>query len=149
MWTYTNGTIADDRMEHYRRERRRRYQDAGNWVGILFSVQAMGSVVWAIVLPKFNNEKMAYALSLVIGGVGFAMLPFLHDKYLLSCPSSSSVALGQLCSPCRSPSSPTLLRVMVTWVLTSDSSTAPSVFHRSSCSPWWWTRIVGGRLSPE
>ena len=37
----------------------------------------MGSVLWAVVLPQFKNTKMAYAVSLIIGGIGFALIPFL------------------------------------------------------------------------
>lgn len=33
-----------------------------------------------------KNEKAAYALSLVIGAVGFALVPFVHDKNLLAIP---------------------------------------------------------------
>ena len=62
------------------------FQEAGNWVGVLFAVQAMGSVVWATILPQFKNTKLAYAISLVIGGIGFAMVPFLHDQYLQFIP---------------------------------------------------------------
>ena len=62
------------------------YQAAGNWVGILFAVQAVGSVLWAVVLPQFKNTKMAYSVSLIIGGVGFALIPFLHDQYLQFIP---------------------------------------------------------------
>ncbi len=29
---------------------------------------------------------MAYALSLVIGGIGFILIPFVHDKYLMIIP---------------------------------------------------------------
>lgn len=85
MWTYTNGTVAancwgttDVTSEGY--------QAAGNWVGILFAVQAIGSVVWAVVLPKFKNRKMAYSLSLVLGGVGFVSCAFIHDQYVLFVP---------------------------------------------------------------
>lgn len=85
MWTYTNGTVAancwgttDVTSEGY--------QSAGNWVGILFAVQAIGSVVWAVVLPKFKNRKMAYSLSLVLGGVGFVACAFIHDQYVLFVP---------------------------------------------------------------
>ncbi len=85
MWTYTNGTVAancwgttDVTSEGY--------QAAGNWVGILFAVQAIGSVVWAVVLPKFKNRKMAYSLSLVLGGVGFVACAFIHDQYVLFVP---------------------------------------------------------------
>ena len=55
-------------------------------MGILFAIQAVGSVVWAVVLPQFKNTKVAYAVSLVIGGVGFALIPFLHDQYLQFIP---------------------------------------------------------------
>ena len=82
MWTYTNGAIAetcwgttDVTSEGY--------QEAGNWVGVLFAVQAVGSVLWAMVLPMFKNRKFAYALSLVIGGIGFITIPFVHDQYVL------------------------------------------------------------------
>lgn len=85
MWTYTNGTVAancwgttDVTSEGY--------QNAGNWVGILFAVQAIGSVIWAAVLPQFANRKAAYAVSLVLGGIGFAACAFIHDQYLLFIP---------------------------------------------------------------
>lgn len=58
------------------------YQTAGNWTGILYAIQAMGSVVWASVLPRFRNMKVAYAASLVLGGIGFALIPFVHDQYM-------------------------------------------------------------------
>ena len=62
------------------------YQVAGNWTGVLYAIQAMGSVVWATVLPRFKNTKMAYAVSLLLGGIGFALIPFCPDKYLQIVP---------------------------------------------------------------
>ena len=85
MWTYTNGTIADT-VWHTTDVASKGYQEAGNWVGVLFFWQAIGSVLWAMALPKFKNEKFAYALSLVIGGIGFAIVPFIGDKNLLVLP---------------------------------------------------------------
>ena len=85
MWTYTNGTIADT-VWGTTDASSEGYQLAGNWVGILFAVQAIGSVLWAVVLPRFKNIKVAYALSLVIGGIGFAMVPYIHNQYLLFVP---------------------------------------------------------------
>ncbi|MEE1092661.1 MAG: MFS transporter [Prevotella sp.] len=82
MWTYTNGTISDT-VWGTTDVKSAAYQEAGNWVGILFAVQAVGSVLWAMVLPRFKNMKMAYAISLIIGGIGFASVPFISDKYLL------------------------------------------------------------------
>ena len=85
MWTYTNGTIADT-VWHTTDTASKGYQAAGNWVGVMFCWQAIGSVLWAMALPRFKNEKAAYALSLVIGAVGFALVPFVHDKNLLALP---------------------------------------------------------------
>ena len=85
MWTYTNGTIADT-VWGTTDAASEGYQKAGNWVGILFAVQAIGSVIWAVVLPQFKDIKVAYALSLVIGGIGFAMVPYIHNQYLLFVP---------------------------------------------------------------
>lgn len=85
MWTYTNGTIADT-VWHTTDTASKGYQAAGNWVGVLFFWQAVGSVLWAMALPKFKNAKLAYALSLVIGGIGFAMVPFVGEKDLLVVP---------------------------------------------------------------
>ena len=85
MWTYTNGTIADT-VWHTTDTASKGYQAAGNWVGVLFCWQAVGSVLWAMALPKFKNAKLAYALSLVIGGIVFAMVPFVGDKDLLVVP---------------------------------------------------------------
>ncbi|HCD77204.1 MAG TPA: MFS transporter [Prevotella sp.] len=85
MWTYTNGTIAET-VWHTTDVSSAAYQEAGNWVGVLFFCQALGSVVWAMVLPKIKNGKFAYAISLIIGAVGFAMLPFIDDKNLLILP---------------------------------------------------------------
>lgn len=96
MWTYTNGTIAlhvfdTPVVESVSQGGSRwvldtqsvQYQTAGDWVGILFAVQAIGSVIWATVLPLFRNRKFAYALSLVQGGIGFISTLFIHDAYAL------------------------------------------------------------------
>jgi maltose/moltooligosaccharide transporter len=85
MWTYTNGTVADN-CWGTTDVASKGYQDAGNWVGILFAVQAIGSVIWAAILPQFKNRKFAYSLSLVLGGLGFCMAAFVHDQYILFIP---------------------------------------------------------------
>ena len=85
LWNYSTGAIAET-VWNTTDPTSEAFQEAGNWVGILFAVQAVGSVLWAVVLPQFKNTKMAYAVSLVIGGVGFALIPFLHDPYLQFIP---------------------------------------------------------------
>ena len=82
MWTYTNGAIADT-VWNTTDVQNAGYQDAGNWVGILFAVQAIGSVVWAVILPLFKSRKLAYSLSLLLGGGGFVSTLFFTDQYLL------------------------------------------------------------------
>ena len=82
MWTYTNGAIADT-VWNVTDVRSEGYQAAGNWVGILFAVQAVGSMLWALLIPKFKNIKTAYVVSLLLGAVGFASVYFIHDQYLL------------------------------------------------------------------
>lgn len=85
MWNYTNGAIAETCWQTTD-PTSAGFQEAGNWVGILFAVQAIGSVVWAMALPRFSNRKMAYALSLVLGGIGFLMVPYISDQYVLFIP---------------------------------------------------------------
>ena len=85
MWNYTNGAIAET-CWHTTDPTSEGFQAAGNWVGILFAVQAIGSVCWAVVLPKFKKIKLAYSLSLVLGGAGFLMVPYIHDQYVLFIP---------------------------------------------------------------
>lgn len=90
MWTYTNGTVAANcwgvDMFSADATATSGYQEAGNWVGMLFAVQAIGSVIWAMVLPQIRRRKLAYSLSLLLGGVGFVMAAFVMDKYLMFVP---------------------------------------------------------------
>ena len=82
MWTYTNGAIADN-VWHTADTSSEAYQAAGNWVGVLFAVQAVGSLLWAAVLPRFKKLKLAYVVSLLVGAVGFASVMLIHNQYLL------------------------------------------------------------------
>ena len=104
MWTYTTGALTEtvwaipdalkDVTEEMAKadpakwgmlwgEKKALLDKAGDWTGILFAVQAIGSVLWALVIPKFKSIKKAYAVSLLIGAVGFASVFFIHDQYAL------------------------------------------------------------------
>ncbi len=88
MWTYTNGTVAANAFDTpisggELDVTSDAYQVAGNWVGILYAVQALGSVVWATIIPRIRSTKMGYSLSLVLGGAGFVSMAFVTDPYLL------------------------------------------------------------------
>ena len=85
LWNYSTGAIAET-VWGTTDVASAEFQEAGNWVGILFAVQAVGSVLWAVMLPQFRNAKTAYAVSLIIGGAGFALIPFLHNQYLQFIP---------------------------------------------------------------
>jgi maltose/moltooligosaccharide transporter len=85
MWTYVVDAVsltvwntADPVSEEY--------QIAGNWTGVLYAIQALGSVAWAMVLPRFPNMKLAYTASLILGGLGFALIPFCPNQYLQIVP---------------------------------------------------------------
>lgn len=82
MWAYTNGAIADT-VWNTNDVTSEGYQVAGNWGGVLFAVQAIGSVLWALFIPKFRSLKSAYVVSLLLGAIGFASVFFIHDQYLL------------------------------------------------------------------
>ena len=92
MWTYTNGAIAVSAFDTPTIVKdgvvmldvaSKQYQSAGDWVGVLFAVQAIGSVLWAIVIPMFKNRKFIYALSLILGAIGFISTYYIADQYML------------------------------------------------------------------
>ena len=85
MWTYTTGGIAEN-VWGTTDTASAEYQTAGDWVGVLFAVQAVGSVLWAMVLPLFRNVKCGYAVSLLLGAAGFVSTYFVHNQYGLFIP---------------------------------------------------------------
>lgn len=92
MWTFTNGAIAEN-VWGTADSNTAAFQEAGDWVGVLFAVQSVASVIWALVLPRFRSTKMAYSTSLVLGGIGFISTLFLKDQYLL-CLSFALIGCG-------------------------------------------------------
>lgn len=87
MWTYSNGAIA---MQCFGWDGLSTavpaFQDAGDWVGIVFMVQAIGSLLWAMVLTpleKSLGNKGAYALSLIVGAIGFISTFWITNQYVL------------------------------------------------------------------
>lgn len=80
MWTYVVDAIAET-VWNTTDSASEEYQIAGNWTGVLYAIQALGSVVWATILPRFSNIKIAYACSLFLGGIGFALIPFVPNQY--------------------------------------------------------------------
>ena len=87
MWTYSNGAIASqcfgwDGINASAPA----FQDAGNWVGVCFAIQAVGSMLWATLIPILEKRftmKGAYAISLFVGALGFISCMFVNDQYIL------------------------------------------------------------------
>ena len=87
MWTYSNGAIAANCYGwNGINAADAAFQNAGNWVGVVFCVQAVGSLLWAMILPKLEHwfgNKGAYAISLVVGALGFISVYFVTNAYIL------------------------------------------------------------------
>jgi maltose/moltooligosaccharide transporter len=59
------------------------YQDAGDWIGILFGVYNLVSAFYAFALPyiaKKIGRKRTHSLSLIIGGIGLLSIYVMPDK---------------------------------------------------------------------
>ena len=87
MWTYSNGAIA---LQCFGWDgvsaSDAAFQNAGDWVGVCFAIQAVGSMLWALIMPtleKYFHNKGAYAISLVVGALGFASTMFVTNQYVL------------------------------------------------------------------
>lgn len=87
MWTYSNGAIASQCFGwDGANASDNAFQNAGNWVGVCFAVQAIGSMLWAMLIPvleKYITIKGAYAVSLLVGAAGFVSCMFVQDQYIL------------------------------------------------------------------
>ena len=89
MWTYSNGAIASNCFGWDGvNAADGAFQQAGNWVGVVFAIQAVGSLLWAAFLPKLEHwtgNKGAYAISLLVGAVGFISVYYVTNQYVLFC----------------------------------------------------------------
>ena len=87
MWTYSNGAIAINCFGWDGvNAADAAFQNAGGWVGVVFCVQAVGSLLWAAFLPKLEHwtgNKGAYAISLLVGAIGFISIWFVTNQYVL------------------------------------------------------------------
>ncbi len=99
MWTYSTGATALN-VWGETATTSAGYQEAGNWVGVLFAVQAVGSIVWALIIPLFRSQKLCYSVSLLLGGLGFIMAMHITNQYtlfiayaLIGCAWAATLAL--------------------------------------------------------
>jgi maltose/moltooligosaccharide transporter len=88
LWIYTGPAIADN-VYNTTDPLSPGYQDAGNWVGVMFAVYNGLSALAAFVLPvlaRATSRKACHAVCLAIGGLSLISVFFIHDKHLLMVP---------------------------------------------------------------
>lgn len=95
MWVFSTPAIAQHTYGLlYTDSSSAAYQDAGDWVGILFGVYNLVSAFYAFALPfiaKKIGRKKTHSLSLIIGGLGLLSIYVMPDKNWLVV---SMVAVG-------------------------------------------------------
>lgn len=140
MWTYTPGAIADT-VWGTTDTNSEAYQTAGNWVGVLFTVQAVGSVLWAVVIPRFKSHKTVYVLSLLLGAAGFISTLFVTDQYvlfisflLIGCAWAAMLALP--------------FTILTNSISGKNMGTYLGLFNGSICVPQICAAALGGLILP-
>jgi maltose/moltooligosaccharide transporter len=90
MWVYTTSAVAqhvwgcpiDDKSSAA-------FQEAGNWVGLLFGAYSLFAALFSIVMARIANKfgrKTTYALALIAGGIGYISMYAITNQYLLFIP---------------------------------------------------------------
>ncbi|MBC7655231.1 MAG: MFS transporter [Oligoflexus sp.] len=88
MWIYTTSAIADN-VYQTTDAQSAAFQDAGNYVGIMFAVYSGVSALAAFILPilaKKTSRKFVHMLCLIIGGLSLSSIFLITTKELLIYP---------------------------------------------------------------
>ena len=83
MWVFSTPAIAHHIYGLGLDDHGTEYQNAGDWVGILFGVYNAVSAVYAFFLPaiaKKLGRKLTHAVSLAFGGLGLISIYFMPDE---------------------------------------------------------------------
>tara|TARA_B100000989_G_scaffold298609_1_gene288720 strand:+ start:3169 stop:4524 length:1356 start_codon:yes stop_codon:yes gene_type:complete len=87
MWVFTTPAIAEHVFGVAKGDTGSPlFQEAGNWVGVIFGVYNAISAIFAFFLPKIAaavGRKKTHAISLILGGLGLISIYFIQDKYWL------------------------------------------------------------------
>ena len=65
------------------------FQNAGNWVGVMFAAYSVVSFAVAFLLPllaKYTTRKFTHQMAMIIGGVSLISIFFIRDQYLILIP---------------------------------------------------------------
>ncbi|MGN6342628.1 MAG: MFS transporter [Ginsengibacter sp.] len=93
MWLYTTASIAQNAYGTVDTTSKA-FQDAGDWVGVMFTVYNGISAIAAFLLPmlaKRIQRKYTHMICLIIGGIGLVSLVFIKSPQMLLVPM---VAIG-------------------------------------------------------
>jgi maltose/moltooligosaccharide transporter len=88
MWIYTTSSVAQNAFGTTDTTSKL-FQDAGDWVGVMFTVYNGISAIVAFMLPvlaKRIGKRYTHMLCLIVGGSCLISLFFIHDKTLLLLP---------------------------------------------------------------
>lgn len=93
MWLYTTASIAQNAYGTVDTTSKA-FQDAGDWVGVMFTVYNGISAIAAFLLPmlaKRIQRKYTHMICLIIGGIGLVSLVFIKSPQVLLLPM---IAIG-------------------------------------------------------
>ncbi|KGO22612.1 hypothetical protein Q757_08980, partial [Oenococcus alcoholitolerans] len=88
LWTYGTGAIAQN-VWNTSDPSSTGYQAAGNWFGILTCVESLAAVAWGFLViskSKPTSRKFWFRVSLILGGIGFIWLFFIHSQLMTIFP---------------------------------------------------------------
>ena len=88
LWIYTGTAIAENVYGTVDAQSAA-YQEAGNYVGVMFAVYNGVSALAAFLLPvlaRATSRKACHTICLAIGGLSLASLFFIHEKTMLMVP---------------------------------------------------------------
>lgn len=93
MWLYSTPAIAQNAYGTIDAHSKA-YQDAGDWVGVMFTVYSGVSAIAAFLLPllaKKIGRKYTHLICLIIGGVGLVTMIYIKSPQILLVPM---IAIG-------------------------------------------------------
>ncbi|CDN32131.1 Predicted maltose transporter MalT [Mucinivorans hirudinis] len=88
LWTYTTPAVAQN-VWRTTDTSSLEYNEAGDWVGIIFATYSVFSALFSLVIVWLSNRignKGVYSVSLLLGGLGFIGMMMCTDKYALLVP---------------------------------------------------------------
>ena len=88
LWIYATSAVAQNAF-HSTDPTSKAYQDAGDWVGVMFMVYNGISAITAFLLPMLATRigrKYTHMICLIIGGIGLVSMLFIQSKSMLLLP---------------------------------------------------------------